>query len=103
MKYLFVLLFGLAASEVAEAAQRFFGLRRPIREESVASSSANFGTFGPQQTGQIGMYINVPTDCNTVYEAIIDRLNDCKNGVFNGDPNLDHGCLVQVRQVQTKF
>ena len=46
--------------------------------------------------GKLGMYLNVPSQCYTIYDSIIERLEACKSGRNLGHPNLDQGCLIQV-------
>ena len=50
-----------------------------------------------QANGKLGMYLNVPTQCTTVYDSIIAKLEACKSGDDLGHPNLESGCLIQVR------
>ena len=47
--------------------------------------------------GKLGMYLNIPNQCFTVYDAIIEKLEACKTGLDLGHPSLDQGCLVQVK------
>ena len=47
--------------------------------------------------GKLGMYLNIPNQCSTVYDAIIEKLEACKTGFDLGHPSLDQGCLVQVK------
>ena len=47
--------------------------------------------------GKLGMYLNIPNQCFTVYDAIIEKLEACKTGIDLGHPSLDQGCLVQVK------
>ena len=54
--------------------------------------------------GKLGMYLNVPSQCYTIYDSIIERLEACKSGRNLGHPNLDQGCLIQVsRSTVWKF
>ena len=49
-----------------------------------------------QGNGKLGMYLNIPVQCVSVYDQFIAQLQACRNGEFLGDEKLDHGCLVQV-------
>jgi hypothetical protein len=45
---------------------------------------------------KLGLYLNIPTHCGSIYNSIIHQLEFCRDGVDLGDPNLDHGCLIQI-------
>ena len=49
-----------------------------------------------QGNGKLGMYLNIPIQCVSVYDQFISQLQACRNGEFLGDDRLDHGCLVQM-------
>lgn len=49
-----------------------------------------------QANGKLGMYLNVPIRCASVYDQFIAQLQACKSGENRGDENITHGCLVQV-------
>ena len=49
-----------------------------------------------QGNGKLGMYLNIPIQCVSVYDQFIAQLQSCRNGEFLGDERLDHGCLVQM-------
>ena len=49
-----------------------------------------------QGNGKLGMYLNIPIQCVSVYDQFIAQLQACRNGEFLGDDRLDHGCLVQM-------
>ena len=49
-----------------------------------------------QSNGKLGMYLNIPVQCASIYDDFIEQLQRCKDGQGNGDENITHGCLVQV-------
>merc|ERR1711997_478912 len=49
-----------------------------------------------QANGKLGMYLNVPIQCASIYDEFIQQLQRCKNGESTGDENITHGCLIQV-------
>ena len=42
------------------------------------------------------MYLNIPIQCPTIYEKIIEKLQKCKSGIDLGHPDLGQGCLIEV-------
>ena len=49
-----------------------------------------------QSNGKLGMYLNIPIECASIYDDFIAQLQACKDGDDTGDQNITHGCLVQV-------
>merc|ERR1739844_601289 len=52
--------------------------------------------MGIEVNGKLGMYLNIPYQCSTIYDSIIERLVACKSGENSGHSSLDQGCLVQI-------
>ena len=49
-----------------------------------------------QSNQRLGMYLNVPIQCGSIYDEFIAQLQACKTGANLGNENISHGCLVQV-------
>jgi hypothetical protein len=49
-----------------------------------------------QSNGKLGMFLNVPNQCGSIYDEFIAQLQACKSGENFGNDNISHGCLVNV-------
>ena len=49
-----------------------------------------------QSNGKLGMFLNVPNQCGSIYDEFIAQLQACKSGENLGNDNISHGCLVSV-------
>ena len=49
-----------------------------------------------QSNGKLGMFLNVPNQCGSIYDEFIAQLQACKSGENFGNDKIDHGCLVSV-------
>jgi len=49
-----------------------------------------------QSNQRLGMYLNVPIQCGSIYDEFIAQLEACKTGANLGNENISHGCLVQI-------
>ncbi|XP_023322402.1 uncharacterized protein LOC111696877 isoform X4 [Eurytemora carolleeae] len=45
---------------------------------------------------EINIYLNIPADCSSVYDGIIQQLENCRSGSNRGHPKLTSGCLLKL-------
>lgn len=45
---------------------------------------------------QINLYLNIPDNCEDVYNGLISQLSSCREGSSRGDPRLARGCLLRL-------
>merc|ERR1712200_281869 len=48
------------------------------------------------QVKEVSIFLNLPADCNVVYDKLIQQLQNCRDGVYRGDPRLTNGCLLNL-------
>merc|ERR1712211_128408 len=51
-----------------------------------------------QDVKQINVLLNIPNNCNanTIYDDMINQIQNCKSGADRGHPELTKGCLLKI-------
>merc|ERR1712061_167611 len=82
--------------EVAEVDLSVGVGRQQMLEVDGQKKVSNIAGSLVQDVKQINLFLDIPDNCNDVYNGLIEQLSNCREGSNRGDPRLARGCLLRL-------
>jgi len=88
---------GLAAAQYVDEVDLSVGVgRQQMLEVNGQKKVSNIAGSLVKDVKQINLYLDIPDNCNDVYNGLIQQLSNCREGSSRGDPRLARGCLLRL-------